>query len=77
MVSIRIEQLDEINNNHINDEDGDYMALQPDDSTNGNSEHGCFSKLNHEVIEHSLDCLLVLLLSLRKTKCSWAHDGPY
>lgn len=39
MVPIRIEQLDEINNYHINDEDGDYMALQRDDSTNGNSKY--------------------------------------
>lgn len=37
-MTIIIRQLDEINNNHINDEDSDYMTLQPDDSTNGNSE---------------------------------------
>lgn len=29
---IRIKQLDEINNNHINDKDPDHMALRPDDS---------------------------------------------
>ena len=31
LISIRIRQLDAINNSHINDEDGDYMAPQPDD----------------------------------------------
>lgn len=36
MVSIRIKQLNEIDNNHINDEDGDFVALWPDNSTNGN-----------------------------------------
>lgn len=30
--------MDEISNKHINDEDGNYMALQPDDSTRGNTE---------------------------------------
>ncbi|KAI5279656.1 Leucine-Rich Repeat-Containing Protein 3 [Manis pentadactyla] len=27
------QKLDEINNNHIEDGDGDYMTYQPDDST--------------------------------------------
>lgn len=36
VVSIRIKQLNEINNNHINGEDGDYTALWPGNSTNEN-----------------------------------------
>lgn len=39
MVSIKIRQRDETNDNHMNDEDGDYIALQPDDSTNRNSKY--------------------------------------
>lgn len=38
MVSIKIKQLDEISSS-INDEDGDYVVIQPGDSFNGNSEY--------------------------------------
>lgn len=31
-------QLNDINNNHMNDKDSEYTGLQPDDSTNGNSQ---------------------------------------
>lgn len=36
MVTIRIKQLNEINNYNINDKGGDFMTPWPDNSTNGN-----------------------------------------
>lgn len=36
-VSMRIRQLDEMNKNHVSDDDSEDRALQLDDSTNGNS----------------------------------------
>lgn len=36
LVSIRIRQVDESNNNHINDKDSDYMSLPFDDTTSEN-----------------------------------------
>ena len=39
MVSIRIRHLEELDGNRINDDNGDYMTLRPDDSASGNRDY--------------------------------------
>lgn len=54
IVSIRIKQQNEINNNHINGEDDDYLALWPVNSTNENSK---WVMQNAILVGHTLSLL--------------------